>query len=290
MADIDNLRLSHGAEAAPPPPPQSRWLLIVAAVVLLLALAAVWFYLRRGPEAVVGETEQSLTRPEAEARPPAEPGPGVDLPPLDDSDRLVRDLVRALSEHPIITAWLTTDQLLRNFVVVVHNIARGDTPSGHLNTIAPQGPFQIRQQGAVTYIDPRSYARFDPHAGAVSGLDARGTARLYATLKPRIDEAYREIAGADADFDRALQRAIVELLKTPAIEGDVAVMPSNVGYAYADPKLESLSHAQRQLLRMGPRNVRVVQEKLRAIARHLGMDEASLPPPPRERAGGSLES
>jgi hypothetical protein len=288
MADIDSLRLDHGSEATPPPPPQPRWLLIIVAVVLLLALAAVWFYLRRGtePDAIVSGTEQSLAQPGSEAL----AGADVDLPPLDESDSLVRDLVRALSAHPIIAAWLTTDQLLRNFVVVVQNVADGDTPSGHLNTIAPKGPFQTRQQGTATYIDSRSYARFDPHASAVSGLDARGTARLYATLKPRIDDAYREIAGKDADFDRALQRAIVELLKTPTIEGDAAVVPSNVGYAYADPKLESLSHAQRQLLRMGPRHVRVVQEKLRAIAPHLGIDEASLPPERIVRPAGSTES
>jgi hypothetical protein len=272
----DNLRLNHGSDAAPPPPPQPRWLLIIVAVVLLLALVAVWWYLRSPEAEAVAGTEQSLAQ--ADARSLAEPGAQIDLPPLDESDSLVRDLVRALSEHPIVAAWLTSDQLLRNFVVVVKNIGDGDTPSGHLNMIAPQGRFQTRQQGARSYIDARSHARFDPHAGAVSALDAQGAAKLYATLKPRIDEAYREVAGKDADFDRALQRAIVELLETPVVEGDVLVVPANVGYAYADPTFESLSHAQKQLLRMGPRNVRAVQEKLRAIALHLGIDAAALPP------------
>lgn len=290
MADLNDLRLNHRSEAAPPPPPQPRWLLIIVAAVLMLALAAVWFYLRQGSELADSGTEQNLARPDPDARSPAAPGAAIDLPPLDDSDSLVRDLVRALSEHPIAAAWLTTDQLLRNFVVVVKNIGDGDTPSGHLHMVAPQGRFQTRQQGARSYIDARSHARFDPHASAVSGLDAQGTAQLYATLKPRIDEAYREVAGKEADFDRALQRAIVELLRTPVVEGDVLMVPATVGYAYADPKLESLSHAQKQLLRMGPRNVRAVQEKLRAIARHLGIDAAALPPERIERPGGTLES
>ena len=283
MTDIDDLRLAHGSDAAPPPPPQPRWLLIIVGVVLLFAFLALWWYFRRTPEpdAVAGR-EQGL--PQAEARSLGEPGADVDLPPLDDSDSLVRDLVRALSQHPVVAAWLTTDQLLRNFVVVVKNIGDGDTPSGHLNMVAPRGGFQTRQQGGTSYIDARSHARFDPHAAAVSALDAQGAARLYERLEPRIDEAYREVAGKDADFDRALQRAIVELLKTPIVEGDVAVVPAKVGYAYADPKLESLSHAQKQLLRMGPRNVRAVQEKLRAIAGHLGMDPAALPSERIERA------
>src|SRR5688500_17277611 len=118
MTDIDDLRLSHGSDAAPPPPPQPRWLLIIVGVVLLFALLALWWYFRRTPERnAVAETEQRLAS--TDARSLAEPGAAPDLPPLDDSDSLVRDLVRALSEHPLVTAWLTTDQLLRNFAVVV---------------------------------------------------------------------------------------------------------------------------------------------------------------------------
>ncbi len=276
MPDLDDLELNHGSDAAPPPPTQPRWPLVLVATVLMLALVALWFYRQRSSEVAVTGTEQKVARPDPDGRTVATPG-AIDLPPLDDSDSLVRDLVRALSKHPIATAWLTTDQLLRNFVVVVQNIGDGDTPSGHLNMIAPQGRFQTRPQNARLYIDARSHARFDAHASAVEGLDARGAAQLYTTLKPRLDEAYRELAGPEADFDRALQRAIVELLKTPVVEGDVLVVPANVGYAYADPKLESLSSAQKQLLRMGPRNVRTIQEKLRAIAGYLGIDATALP-------------
>src|SRR5688500_1192607 len=121
MTDIDDLRLSHGSDAAPPPPPQPRWLLIIVGVVLLFALLALWWYFRRTPErdAIAG-TQPRVAQ--ADGRSGAELGADANLPPLDDSDTLVRDLVRALSEHPLVAAWLTTDQLLRNFVVVVKNI------------------------------------------------------------------------------------------------------------------------------------------------------------------------
>ena len=39
-----------------------------------------------------------------------------------------------------------------------------------------------------------------------------------------------------------------------------------------------LTAAQRQLLRMGPRNVRIVQAKLREVAGHLGIPGQNLPP------------
>ena len=72
-------------------------------------------------------------------------------------------------------------------------------------------------------IDPRSYQRYDKIADAVSGLDARSTARLYTTLKPRIQDGYKELGHPDGNFDPVLQQALVELLKTPVLEGDVAL-------------------------------------------------------------------
>jgi hypothetical protein len=90
-------------------------------------------------------------------------------------------------------------------------------------------------------------------------------------LKPRIQDAYRELGYPDGDFDRAMERALVELLNTPDIDGDVMLTPKSVSWEFAEPKLQSLSGAQRQFLRMGPRNMRIVKGKLREIAPLLGI-------------------
>ena len=110
----------------------------------------------------------------------------------------------------------------------------------------------------------------------MSALDAQGAARVYETLKPRVNEADRTMGGAGT-FDAELEHAIVELLKVPVVEGDVALRWEGIGYAYADPRLQELSAAQKQLLRMGPRNVRAIQGKLREIAAALGIPESRLP-------------
>lgn len=276
MAEFDDLRLEKTPAPATPPPP--RWLPIAAAVVLLIALAAIWYYLRTTPE--LEQTETSRGAQAARGTPQDEPAAAADVPALDQSDAYVRDLIRTLSQHPIVVNLLTTDQLIRTFAVSVMNLAEGETPSRHLYTIKPEAKFQIRRERGRTLMDPRSYSRYDAHAAAVDGIDPAGAARVYDTLQPRIEEAYREVAGANADFDRALERAIVKLLETPVVEGDIAVKERIEGYAYADPSLESLSRAQQHLLRMGPENMRIVQEKLRVIARELGLSEGSLP---RER-------
>ena len=108
-------------------------------------------------------------------------------------------------------------------------------------------------------------------------LDAEGAAKLYATLKPRIEEAYDDLGFPDTSFDEPLERAIVTLLQVPVLDEEPAVVARGVGYAYADARLENLTAAQKQLLRMGPRNVRLIQAKLEEIARALGIPAERLP-------------
>jgi Protein of unknown function (DUF3014) len=202
----------------------------------------------------------------------------VTLPPLNDSDALVRTLVQALSESPAIMAWLPTNGHIRNFTVVVTNIADGVTPAKHLGVLRPSARFQIVNGAGGSYTDPRSYGRYTAIADAVASVDPVGAARLYATLKPRIEEAHRELGSADVSFDTTLERAIVALLKTPILENPIPLKPKGIGYAYVDERLESLTAAQKQLLRMGPRNVGIINRGLRSIALALGIPASHLPP------------
>ena len=79
--------------------------------------------------------------------------------------------------------------------------------------------------------------------------------------------AYDEL-GNQESIDRAVERAIEGLLQVPVVDGDVRLEQSGegIGYEYADPRLGALNAAQKQLLRMGPRNIRVIQQQLRGFA------------------------
>ncbi|HSC26210.1 MAG TPA: DUF3014 domain-containing protein [Vicinamibacterales bacterium] len=276
MADLDDLPLDKPRE--PEPAPRGlRWrAALIAALVIVLALI-VWNFF-----APFSRPDSDVQLPVASApertgdRPLPVEGEAIDLAPLGETDPLVRQLVGQLSSHPKVAAWLATDQLIRNFTVVVVNIANGSTPARHLGSVRPAGEFTVDNARGDIIIHPRSYRRYDEYADAIAGLDPVGTARLYATLKPRIQEAAAELGYPD-DFTRTMERAFVELLKTPVVEGQVGLTPKSVAYDFADPKLRSLSAAQRQFLRMGPRNMRMVQTKLREIAQHIGIAPEALP-------------
>jgi hypothetical protein len=281
FADISFNR-SSGPGLEPPRRSGPPWWPIISTLVLLLAAGALWYFVIRGrtpPPAPQPVAQTTVELPRQPARRAAEPGEAIDLPPLDQSDAVVRMLIGRLSSHPVAAAWLTTDGLIRNLTVVVANIADGQTPAKHLRPIRPAGSFATKTSGGLTWIDPASYRRYDGIADAVDGLDARGVARFYATVKPRIDDAYHDLIGPDANFDRTLERAIVMLLRTPVVDEDVQLRTGKVTYPFANPALEDLPKAQRQFLRMGPRNVRIVKAKLRAVAGFLGIPDEALPQP-----------
>ncbi|MPY87380.1 MAG: DUF3014 domain-containing protein [Luteitalea sp.] len=289
MIELSNYELQKPPER-PPASGMSRSLLVrVGAVVLLLVLIGAAYYLYKTRPWSRAETPPVETSAPVETLPPApeptslgQPAEPVDVPPLTDSsalDALVRRLVGPLSSQPQLAALLTTDDLVRRFVVSIDNIARGVAPANQVRAVAPKGDFAVETSGQQMVVDPRSYDRYNGLATTVASLDADALARLYSTLKPRFDEAYRELGNPTGDFDVAIEQALVRMLDTPDVTGPMAVRQGKgVNYIFADENIEALPSAQKQLIRMGPRNRTMVEQKLRELARALGIPADRLPP------------
>ena len=264
------------APAPPPTRPAGVWIVVAVLIAAAGAAAYIAFGWRAGPAPPAAvSTPADLSQEPLPAL--GGTGESITIPPLDASDALVRTLVQRLSESPAIMTWLPTAGLIRNFTVVVANIADGATPAKQLKVLRPSSPFRIVEPDGNAYVDPRSYDRYTRFADAIASVDPAGAAKLYATFKPRIEEAHRDL-GSPEPFDHTLERAIVALLETPVLDGPVRLKPKGIGYGYADAQLEGLTAAQRQLLRAGPRNVRTIKTRLREIALALGIPATHLPP------------
>jgi len=296
MAEIPDLQLHHpaarndpddnsrGGDVAAPdafePSDRPKWFVLLVLFAIAAGLTG-YVVLRRAR--TPAKAPQIATAPAVRApAPSAAPRTGplveaekIPLPPLPETDALVRQLVVKLSSHPKALAWLATNGLIENFTVATLNLSEGKTPVAHWPALTPKARFSVLQSPRGAVLDTKTYRRYDEYAAAISGLDPPGTARLYLTLKPRIMDAYRSLGYPEGDFDPVLERAIGGLLATRPLEGDLALREKVITYEFVDPDTESLPSASKQLLRMGPDNMRIVQTKLREIAVQLGLHPAA---------------
>jgi DUF3014 family protein len=279
VSDLSDFQLlktpSVDASPSAEAPARQRAIGLPIVIALLVAASAVATYVvfsrfspRSASVAVTQPVAPAVTTPATAEAPPV-------LPPLDETDPVVRKLMETITSNPQIAAWLATDHLVRHFTAGVIDVSGGATAVRWVPMWRPASSFRVAQRGRDLIIDPRSYERYDALAAAAASVDAAGAARVYTTLKPRIEEAARELG--EGSFDRALERAIVLLLSTPDVNDPIRIRQKGVGYAFADPALEALAPAQKQLLRTGPRNVQRFKTSLRAIAGAMGIPDSRLP-------------
>lgn len=263
---IDQPSYGQSPLSTPPRPPGDHSRLIIPLLIIAILAGAFfgvrWWLARRQAET----PQQATTSAPTGTEPLATQPPAVTLPPMDQMDAFLRQLLGALSARPELARWLATDDVTRRIVFTVDQIARGAAPTKENQSIAPSGSFSVTTRNGRRTIDPASYRRYDGLAATAESVDATAIARAYTTIKPRLVEAYRQMGHPEGDFDRTVELAIANLLETPVVDEPPAVVQGEgLNYRYADRKLEALQPAQRQLLRMGPENQRIVQAKLREI-------------------------
>jgi len=270
MGDFDDYELgSTGPDGLPPDPEKKPRgllfpaLLAVAAIAAIGLLALLFVMFRKAPEPEPVATPTPVARPEPTPTPAPTP---VVLPALDQSDELVRQLLAAISSNAELGRWLAQSELIRTVTVVTVNVATGESPRPHLEFLAPKTRFVPKRTGRAFIPDPASFGGYDVMADAIASLDARATAQTYRTLEPLFETAFQDFGMPDTRFRTILDRAIQNLLAVPILRADVELVPHATVFRYQNPDYEQLSPAQKQFLRMGPRNVRIIQEKLREVA------------------------
>jgi Protein of unknown function (DUF3014) len=276
VAQYDDLNLHPTAELARDEPRRpSSWGAL--ALLALLAAGVVFFYWRPLPFPRSGPERQALSPAEQRAGNAGQPLPAElgAVPDLDQSDDFVRALVRQLSSRPELVTWLASDGLVRRFTIIVDKIAIGSSPAKEMKAAGPPMSFQPDGAGRTLRLGPQSYTRYDTFAAVVGSVDTEGAVRAYRRLRPLFQQAFDELGYTSLTFDDRMALAIGRLVNTPVPQGDPLLQQTTVTYKFADPDLEALSPAQKHLMRMGPKNMQLVQEKLRAFARAAGLTKTT---------------
>ena len=252
-------------------PSRAPWVILVLLLAIAAALAVRW-WLR-------SQQAPPPAAPVAVEAPPPDAGTGADAGapagPAAAADQ--RSLVEAISPNALFRRWAAEGDLVRRWVVVTDNLAEGVSPRGQLASLAPARPFSVLERGGQTVISPAAYHRYDDFGDVVASIDAAAGARCYRGLHGALEAAYHALGYPGADLDAVTARALRRLVEAPVREGDVAVRKEEGGYVFADDRLEALGAVEKHLLRMGPRNARIVQAKARELLAALGLEAAGAP-------------
>lgn len=198
---------------------------------------------------------------------PIEPEVTRQLPSLDDSDAVVKQSLADVVSVNLLKLVVDND-LIRRAVVYTENLADGKLAKKHQVFTAPSQSFTVND-GAIITVNPDSFKRYDPYVTLFTKLSDKQIVSLVQEYKPLIQEAYDEIGLSDYAFQERLAQAITHLLQTPDVPLDTPLTSQSVSYKYAVPEYEALSDAQKQLLRMGPENVKKVKAKLARLINQL---------------------
>ena len=265
------LRSSEADPAAPASTnAPTRWIVLGAAAIVAVALLALWWMSRAQP--VVAPPVPTTAEVEKGAERPARQQ--IDLPSLDGSDGLLRELVSALSQHPLLARLLATTGLVRGATLAVVQIGDGQTPAAPLAVLRPDSRLQIRGTASGP-IDPESYTRWNAAAAALTSVSPADAAQLYVNVKPLFDEAYRNLGQGGGDFDAAIARAIRTVAETPDRSAPPVLLQRSGYFEHDDPALRALQPVQKQLLLLGPQNRRAIVQWLHDFARALDIKVAS---------------
>jgi hypothetical protein len=243
-----------------------------AGIVIAGAIALGVYYRYYSPSPTSAPPPQAVTpKPAAPAvpgiqhpiPPAAEQQPSQPLPPLDQSDPVVRDSLSGLLGQPAVAKFIVPHQIIRDIVVTVDNLPRKKV-AAELRPVQPTpGETAVDQQGSATNLSEQNYARYAPIMDVVQSTDPKALAAIYFRLYPLFQQAYENLGYPGKYFNDRMVQAIDSLLATPDVQGPIALVRPKVFYQFADPSLEALPAGQKLLVRMGPQNAAVIKQKLR---------------------------
>jgi hypothetical protein len=191
------------------------------------------------------------------------------LPELGSSDSAVRSAL--FEAAPDLMAWLGSDNLIKNYLAIANDFSQGIRIAKHFRFLKLQDDFHAEQQANVFILGKPSYRRYDNLVNAIDAIDTAKILSVYKKFRPLLLEAFAEYGYPKShSLEDILNKAAAQILAAPIIGTPITLKKAIVNYKFADPQLESLNPVHKQMLRMGPENTRIIQNKLRSLVAELG--------------------
>ncbi|SNY55263.1 Protein of unknown function [Arsukibacterium tuosuense] len=219
-------------------------------------------------------TEQE-SEPEPELTPDPEMAPEAELaveeaaveplPALEKSDPVLKQEVLKFDWQPGLAGLINTEQMVRNLVVTVDNLAQRQLVANHPVVAPLDQPFIATPEEGDDQryqIDPASYQRYEPYVRLLENAEPEQMLQVLERYQPLFEQAFGELGYPELSFNQRLQQALQQFLAIEPNTADTTLVRKSVAYTYADPAVEGRSDLEKQVIRLGPDN----HQRIRAVA------------------------
>ena len=185
----------------------------------------------------------------------------IKLPSLRESDGFVRD---EISDWGLPRLWIDNDSLIARYTALIASVSRGELPRRQLGFLLPKGQFKVLRDGEKTFASPENYRRFDGFVDLIEQIPVGQLARLLREIDPLVRISLRQL-GLSESPESILLGAFDRVLAAPKAPSRIELVQSTVVFEFADSTLELLPEFEKQLIRMGPRNLERLQNYIRKL-------------------------
>ena len=200
--------------------------------------------------------------PVTEVQPKIPPAPVVSE---ETGDQYARESIDGVNGGKALAQFVAGDYVVERAVAIIDALRRGEVPYKLLPVGKPSTTFPISDNGLRVTLDTAGFSRYDGFAQWVGGLDTPALVSLLNDYEMIATQALTRMGVTDFDIRSAVLAATTQILSTPQVAVDAELMRREANWVYMDPELEALSSLQKQVLRMGPENADIVQQKARDI-------------------------
>ena len=257
-----------------------KWLVIGGAVLVVLFLVFLFYPFPEDSKVVQKDLEASAQESkEGEETPPSsqvlpeissdstkiqienEQQTRIKLPSLRESDGFVRE---EISDWGLPRLWIDNDSLIARYAALISSVSRGELPRRQLGFLLPKGQFKVLRDGEKTFASPENYRRFDGFVDLIEQIPVGHLARLLREIDPLVRISLRQL-GLSESPESILLGAFDRVLAAPRAPSRIELVQSTVVFEFADSTLELLPELEKQLIRMGPRNLERLQNYIRKL-------------------------
>ena len=200
--------------------------------------------------------------PVTEVQPKIPPAPVVSE---ETGDQYARESIDAVNGGKALAQFVAGDYVVERAVAIIDALRRGEVPYKLLPVGKPSTTFPISDNGLRVTLDTAGFSRYDGFAQWVGRLNTPALVSLLNDYEMIATQALTRMGVTDFDIRSAVLAATTQILSTPQVSVDAELMRREANWVYMDPELEALSSLQKQVLRMGPENADIVQQKARDI-------------------------